>query len=236
MHFLTIENAKTIKGQKKGYLTGILYLAPANEARAAGYTTPNACPFASAGCKAACLFTAGRGVFPKIKAARIRKTVELMGGAKWNERPNAQAAVKLADDIAALVRKAQRENLIPAVRLNGTSDYPVHGWELTDQFPEVQFYDYTKDFARMKDFLAGKLPKNYHLTFSRSEKNHAQALEILDAGGLVAMVFNKLPKRFAGFKVKDGDESDLTFTRGAGILGLKAKGKARKDKSGFVIS
>lgn len=236
MHFLTIENAKTTKGEKKGYLTGILYLAPANEAKSAGYSVPNACPFASAGCKSACLFTAGRGIFPKIKAARIRKTVELMGGANWNERPNAQAAAKLADDIAALIRKATREGLTPAIRLNGTSDYPVHGWEIMDQFPRVQFYDYTKDFARMKDFLAGKLPKNYHLTFSRSEKNHAQALEILDAGGLVAMVFSALPKTLLGYRVKNGDESDLTFTRGAGILGLKAKGKARKDTSGFVIS
>lgn len=235
MHFLTIENAKTTKGEKKGYLTGILYLAPANEAKLAGYNTPNACPFASAGCKSACLFTAGRGAFSNVRSARIRKTVELMGGANWNERPNARAAAQLADDIAALVRKAKRLGLRPAVRLNGTSDYPVHGWEIMDQFPRVQFYDYTKDYARMLDFLSGKLPKNYHLTFSRSEKNHAQALGILNAGGLVAMVFKDLPKTYAGHLVKNGDESDLTFTRGAGILGLKAKGKARKDQTGFVI-
>lgn len=236
MHFLTIENAKTTKGEKKGYLTGILYLAPADEAKNAGYNVPNACPFASAGCRAACLYTAGRGAFSNVQSARIRKTVELMGGLKWYDKPHPAALEKLRADIAALEKKAKRLGLRPAVRLNGTSDFPVHSWGLMEQFPKIQFYDYTKDGFKLSQFLAGKLPKNYHLTFSRSEKNHAQALEILNAGGLVAMVFrHEPPKTFLGYRVKNGDESDLTFTRGAGILGLKAKGRARKDKSGFVI-
>ncbi len=236
MHFLTIENAKTIKGQKKGYLTGILYLAPANEARAAGYTTPNACPFASAGCKSACLFTAGRGAFSNVRAARIRKTIELMAGKKWNEIPHPGALEKLRADIAALEKKAKRLKLKPAVRLNGTSDFPVDTWGLMEHFPRVQFYDYTKNSGRMILFLAGKLPKNYFLTFSRSEHNQSTALEILDKGGQIAAVFSELPKKWFGARVKNGDESDLTFTRGAGILGLKAKGKARKDQSGFVVT
>lgn len=235
MHFLTIENAKTTKGEKKGYLTGILYLAPANEAKSAGYDVPNACPFASAGCKRACLFTAGRGAFSNVKLARIRKTIELMAGKKWNEKPHPGALEKLRADIAALEKKAKRLKMRPAVRLNGTSDFPVHSWDLMEQFPKIQFYDYTKDFSRMKLFLSEALPKNYHLTFSRSEKNTAECIEILRRGGLVAMVFKDVPKKFMGHAVKNGDESDLTFTRGKGILGLKAKGKARKDQSGFVI-
>ena len=235
MRYLTIENAKTTKGESLGYLTGILYLAPADEAARAGYDVKNACPFASAGCKSACLFTAGRGAFPKIRAARIRKSVELMGGRNWNQRPNAQAAAHLADDIAALIRKAKREKLIPAVRLNGTSDYPVHKWEIMEQFPDVQFYDYTKDIQKFLAFTRGELPKNYHLTFSRSESNALNTQGALEAGGLVAMVFDTVPKKYMGRRVLDGDESDLTFTRGKGILGLKAKGKARKDASNFVI-
>lgn len=239
MKYLTIENAKTTKGESLGYLTGILYLAPANEAAAAGYkTVKNACPFASKGCKAACLFTAGRGVFSNVKEARIRKSVELMGGRKWNDKPNAAALLALHADIEALIRKAARMKLKPAVRLNGTSDYPVHNWGLMEAYPDVQFYDYTKDAPKMNDFLSGLLPENYHLTFSRSEEHFSglASQEFLKRGALVAMVFDTVPKSYGGRKVSNGDESDLTFTRGVGILGLKAKGKARKDVSNFVIS
>lgn len=235
MRYLAIGDTKTIKGEEHGYLTGVMYLAPANEARAAGYDVKNACPFASKECAKLCLFTAGRGAFDSVREARIKKSVELMAGRRWDERPPADRLDILADDIAFLVRKAKRDGLKPAVRLNGTSDYPVHKWGLMERFPDVQFYDYTKDAARMRDYLDGKLPKNYHLTFSRSEDNDANAINFLNDGALVAMVFDNLPKTYAGRRVKDGDESDLTFTRGRGILGLKAKGKARKAAPGFVI-
>lgn len=234
MEFLSVENAKTTKGEALGYLTGIMYLAPANEAKV--YGVPNACPFASAGCKSACLFTAGRGAFNNVREARINKSRKLFAGLKWNSTPHAEALESLRNDIASLERKAIRGGLKPAVRLNGTSDYPVHAWGLMEQFPGVQFYDYTKDTLKMSEYLRGKLPRNYHLTFSRSETNGAKAREMVEAGALVAMVFKApLPKKYLGAKVLDGDESDLTFTRGKGILGLKAKGKARKDLSGFVV-
>lgn len=158
-----------------------------------------------------------------------------MAGRKFTDRPHAAALEILAADIEELVRKAKKAGLTPAIRLNGTSDYPVHNWGLMERFPGVQFYDYTKDAVRMEHYLDGKLPKNYHLTFSRSELNHDTALKFLERGALVAMVFDRLPKMYAGRRVKNGDESDLTFTRGAGILGLKAKGKARQAAPGFVI-
>jgi len=240
MKYITIDNAKTTKGESSGYLTGILYLAPANEAKQAGFNVPNACPFASAGCKAACLFTAGRGAFSNVREARIRKSVELMGGKKWNEAPDAPRLEELAADIAALVRKAKLEKKRPAVRLNGTSDYPVENWGLMEMFKSVQFYDYTKDHKKYLDYLEGKLPKNYHLTFSRSENNGDTALDILRAGGQVAVVYKELQNaidyaRKAGVNVIDGDANDLTFKAGAGVLALRAKGKAKKDVSGFVI-
>lgn len=235
MIYLAIGDTKTIKGEAHGYLTGVMYLAPANEARAAGYDVKNACPFASKECAKLCLFTAGRGAFDSVRDARIKKSVGLMSGRRWDEKPDADKIEVLADDIEFLVRKAARDGLKPAVRLNGTSDYPVHKWGLMERFPDVQFYDYTKDAARMREYLAGGLPKNYHLTFSRSEDNDVIAREFLKKGALVAMVFDELPKTYAGRRVKDGDESDLTFTRGRGILGLKAKGKARRASPGFVI-
>src|SRR5437773_1956972 len=68
--YLSVGNdAKTVKGQKKGYLTGILYLAPATVA--GGRTV---CPFSTAGCRRVCLYTAGRGGFNVVQNARIRKT------------------------------------------------------------------------------------------------------------------------------------------------------------------
>ena len=229
MKLLSIDtNAKTIKGQQKGFMTGILYLAPSDQSG-----VMNTCPFATKGCREACLYTAGRGAFPKIKQARINKTL-------WLARDKDGFIAQLVKDIHALIRKAKRENMTPCVRLNGTSDLPVETWGIMEQFPDVQFYDYTKNPKRMIANLAGEMPKNYSLTFSRAETpaNQKHAQIVLDRGGTVAAVFaNDLPKIHGKPRVINGDESDLRFTDPKGVIvGLKAKGKARKDTSGFVIA
>jgi hypothetical protein len=225
-------NAKTIKGQAKGFLTGILYLAPVKESGAI-----NVCPHASQGCAAACLFTAGRGAFDNVRNARIAKTLEFV-------RDRAAFMEILAADVSRLIKKAEKLGMTPCVRLNGTSDLP---WEkipcgsfanIMERFPAIQFYDYTKNPNRIAAYLEGKLPANYQLTFSRSEDNGQIALSILGSGGNVAIVFSsaKLPESFQGKPVVDGDESDLRFLDPRGcVVGLKAKGKARKDLSGFVV-
>ena len=218
-------NAKTVKGQGRGFLTGILYLAPVKESGAI-----NVCPHASQGCAASCLFTAGRGAFDNVRNARIAKTLAFV-------QNRAGFMATLAGDVAKLA-------MTPCVRLNGTSDLP---WEniscedsrnIMERFPAIQFYDYTKNPNRIASYLAGEMPSNYHLTFSRSEDNGKVALSILKSGGNVAMVFSSanLPPQYEGSIVVNGDETDLRFLdpRGA-IVGLKAKGKARKDQSGFVI-
>ena len=61
-------NAKTVKGQKAGYMTAILYLAPSTQS---GFQV---CPMASEGCKKACLYTAGHGAFNNVQQGRINKT------------------------------------------------------------------------------------------------------------------------------------------------------------------
>jgi hypothetical protein len=226
---LTSENAKTSKGENLGFLTGILYLAPANE------SGKNTCPFASTGCAAACLFTAGRGAFDSVREARLAKTYYLWQGVS-------HFIDNLELNVHALERKAKREGLTPCVRPNGTSDLP---WEtmkgnkkksIIALFPHVQFYDYTKNPSRMKKYLRGEMPANYHLTFSRSECNHDTCLEILAMGGNVAVVFEKMPQEWCGREVISGDDHDLRFLDKAGVVvGLKAKGKAKKDISGFVI-
>jgi hypothetical protein len=128
--------------------------------------------------------------------------------------------------------------MVPCVRLNGTSDL---GWEgiareLMQKYPDVQFYDYTKVLGRMLRFLEGKFPSNYHLTFSKSESNDADVLQVLQNGGNVAVVFKNMPVQYNGYNVVDGDASDLRFLDSTNVIvGLKAKGKARKDTSGFVV-
>jgi hypothetical protein len=171
---LTFANAKTPKGESRGVLTGILYLVPSD-----GSGLGNLCPHASAGCRAACLFTAGRGVMEPIKAGRMRKTRLFFESAP-------RFVDMLAADIARLVKRAERKGMSPAVRLNGTSDVPwermrgTDGQTLMERFPGVQFYDYTKRPNRVN------LPANYHLTFSRSECNDAQCEIELSRGRNVA--------------------------------------------------
>lgn len=229
MKLLSINaDAKTSKGNAQGYLTGIQYLAPLGIAQRG-----TVCPMASKGCARACLYTAGRGAFTATQAARIARTQY------WADSPE-QHAMQLREEVASLVRTALKKGMQPAVRLNGTSDI---SWEATEareaihENPSVRFYDYTKSYPRMLAFLEGKFPSNYSLTFSRSETNEKDCLSVLRAGGNVAVVFRHvLPKRWKGFPVVSGDESDLRFLDPKGtVIGLIAKGKAKADRSGFVV-
>lgn len=237
MHYLTTENAKTSKGESLGFLTGILYLAPSDLSGVV-----NVCQHASTGCRAACLYSAGRGAFSNVQNARIRKTREFAADPKL-------FVEKLADDITSLERMAMAQGLTPAVRLNGTSDLPWHrmgghkGESLMSRFPSIQFYDYTKDAARALDYVNGLLPHNYKLTFSLSEVNREKAMALLQTKRInIAAVFAlpksvELPLFYRDVPVIDGDAHDLRFMDPTGcIVGLYAKGKATKDTSGFALS
>ena len=145
-------------------------------------------------------------------------------------------------EITAGIKKAAKNGKQPCFRLNLTSDLPwekikFNGQSVFESFPNVQFYDYCKSPERMTKFVNGEMPSNYHLTFSRSESNGALALAFLKSGGNVAMVFRKsLPATYFGHEVIDGDETDLRFLDGSGkIIGLKEKGLAKKDLTGFVL-
>ncbi len=238
MKYLSVSaDAKTVKGQKKGYLTGILYLAPHRESG-----VMNVCAHATPGCIATCLFTAGRGVFPKVRQARINRTIEF----KQNHTLFVDQLVK---EITSLCKRAAKRKLIPVVRLNGTSDLPwelikgSNGKSLMNTFPGVQFYDYTKIRARVDRFRYVIREPNYHLTFSRSECNvgDCQHLLLKPTDCNVAVVFETkrgepLPAEWGGYPVIDGDKHDLRFLDPLGVIvGLRAKGKARKDTSGFVV-
>jgi hypothetical protein len=229
MKLLTTANTKIRKGEKLGFQTFGIHLAPAN---LSGF---NVCKDASVGCAASCLNTAGMGVFSNVQIARIEKT-------RLFFKDKALFLSRLFKEITAAIKSAKKKELTATFRLNLTSDLPwekikLHGVSILELFPEATFYDYTKSPERMTAFLAGEMPKNYHLTFSRSETNGAIAESILKSGGNVAMVFRKsLPAQYLGADVINGDETDLRFLDGAGkIIGLVEKGKAKKDESGFVI-
>ena len=222
-------DAKTVKGETQGYLTGILYGAPAETSG-----VMNTCTFATDGCKASCLFTAGRAAFtPTIITGRINKT-------RWYHAEPETFKAQLRSNIRSLIRKASKQGFVPCVRLNGTTDIPKLAMQFAAEFPSVMFYDYTK---LPKPWLRER--SNYKLTFSLSENNESDARQALAHGVNVAVVFHvkkgqPLPTHFMGHEVIDGDLTDLRFTDGkasdgrAVIVGVRAKGKAKKDVSGFV--
>lgn len=240
---LTIDgNPKIIKGNKLGYMTAILHLSPADVAGVG-----NMCPHSTPGCRAACLNLAGRGGMlhkdtgtNTIQEARKRKTREFVAN-------NSVFASRLIKEIEKFVAKAIRKGAIPCVRLNGTSDIlwehiKVDGKSIMEYFPNVQFYDYTKFPSRS---FATKLP-NYHITFSMAENNAAKAAIALNNSMNVAVVFHvkrgkPLPSTYdiggVPVPVIDGDDTDLRFLDPKGVVvGLRAKGKAKKDTTGFVKS
>lgn len=234
---LTDNNTKTRKGESVGYYSVILHFAPSE---VSGYQV---CPMASAGCIATCLNTAGRGgmfkageTTNKIQECRKRRTRMF-----FEQRETFMQL--LEHDIEHAQRRANKLGLILTVRLNGTSDLAwekIRPWSIGfrnifERFPEIQFYDYTKVAPRMfKQGTAG-FPSNYHLTFSASENNHADCKNVLQNGFNVAVVVPKALKETISGAI-DGDKTDLRFLDGSGkLILLSAKGKAKKDITGFVI-
>ena len=246
MKLLSVGNPKILKGEKYGFNSYILHLAPAN---LSGYET---CPKRTDGCTGACLNLAGRGgLFKKgettnvIQEARIRKTKMF-----FEDRIAFMKA--LVDDIELAIKQSGKKGLVPVFRLNGTSDlswekYPVlrkvDGQlkmfrNIFEAFAEVQFYDYTKVLGRKVSQV-----KNYHLTFSAADGNDLDVVKAVGQGYNIAVVFGAkkgkpLPTEYLGLPVIDADEHDLRFIDSNGgkqvVAGLHMKGKAVKDTSGFV--
>ena len=213
-------NPKTAKSTDYGFLTGILHLAPHIQS---GYQV---CASASPGCSSQCLYFQGRGRMSTVQQARIRKTK------LYFENREAFLA-DLIKDISSLVRRADKNNLKPCVRLNGTSDIRWESTGIMDLFPSTIFYDYTKHKNRKR------LPKNYSLTFSRSEVTPNEDVDqAINNGMNVAVVFkDRLPLYWNNIPVIDGTTHDLRFLDPKScIVGLVAKGTATKDKTGFVVS
>ena len=219
-------NAKTKKNAIKTY---ILYLAPSN------LSGINVCPYASKGYILGCLNTAGHGQFNSVQFARLNKTLIFK-----ENRP--KFYIQLANELLKIHDKAIKQNIDIAIRLNGTSDIDHlnelirhTGIDFLDNFySNLKFYDYTKNPNIAKKYLNS----NYKITFSRSEINDMQVNQVLQMGANVAVVFkNELPLTYKGYNVINGDESDLRYYDPKNvIIGLKAKGKAKNDRTNFVIN
>lgn len=255
----SLDSAKAIKAQGYGYLNAIHYLAPGSLSGA------NLCAHASPACLAACLgwqsgqaaMVANDSDINSVRASRIEKARRFM-----ESRPAYMWDMVKATALA--IRAAKRKRLKLCARPNGSSDIPFEGVGIDlspDQaaaiarivkrpiaagryrnimalFHWIQFVDYTKNAARMRKQAATHWPKNYSLTFSRSETNESDALKLLTEGFNVAIVFaGGLPRRWNGFRVIDGDKHDLRHLDPRGVVvGLAPKGrKAKRDESGFVV-
>jgi hypothetical protein len=219
-------NIKTAKNILESY---IMYMAPADTVQGL-----NLCPFASDGCKKVCIYTTGRGRFSNVQLSRINKS-------KFWGYDRANFYIQLANELLKIHDKAIKQNKQIAVRLNGTSDIDhlyllerYSGIDFLDQFySSILFYDYTKNVNHISRYRN----TSYKITFSRSETNEAEAKKVLKLGGNVAVVFSdQLPETWNGYQVINGDETDLRYFDPINVVvGLKAKGDAKKDRSGFVV-
>jgi hypothetical protein len=218
-------DAKTKKGQKYGFLTGIMYLTPALG------SGEQFCPMSYlAQCEDACLNLAGRGAMNINQMSRLRKAL-------FFNQYREQFKALLLKEVKRVIRMAARMGLIPLFRFNGTSDIR---WErvfpsLFTMFPDVQFYDYTKIPNRKS------VPANYDLTFSYSGvPAYRWAIDRAKAQGMrIATVFRSrdvIPETFDGLDCIDGDDSDVRHLDPQNVIvALYAKGPAKHDQTGFVI-
>lgn len=227
-----ISNPKTAKDSER-IESVILHFAPYTLAGVG-----NVCAWASSGCIGSCLNTAGRGRFDSTQAARIERTRLFM-------RDRREFMGRLERELIALERRAERSGSLAVARLNGTSDI---GWEsertlgasIPERFPGIVFYDYTKSKARaLRSVTDPRWPQNYALTLSRSETWQSGEVGDMVARGVnVAVVFRgpELPTEFEGARVIDGTLSDWRFRDPRGVVvGLLPKGRAKADRSGFVV-
>lgn len=187
----------------------------------------NVCASSTPECRKYCINWSGNGFYGSVQTARLKKT-------KLFHQNRTLFLRGLHGSIEQNIGRATRQGKQLAVRLNVFSDIM---WEKIDKslfdYP-IQFYDYTKHVKRYQRWLDGNLPDNYHLCFSRSERNDKESEQFLALGGQVNYVFHDIPTYHLGYKVIDGDEHDFRWLDGPGIIGVKSKGRLRGKTSNFV--
>jgi hypothetical protein len=236
MPLITTSVERLMNGVAEGYLAGIIYLAPERQAG----DGINVCKYATGECKKDCLYTSGRGQMSSVQEARIGRT------RLWNEDTE-EFYRQATEEIDALIRKAERLKLVPAIRLNGTSDIDhskyIRWFNTAHRLGKkpTRFYDYSK----YPDRCLQNDDPNYHITYSHGGLSRLEVSKRhLQQGFNVTVVFavkkgEPLPKTWNGYRVIDGDIHDLRFLDPEGVVvGLRAKGRAKKTSpvtNGFVV-
>jgi len=218
----TNHSSKLTKNGKVGQLTYGVYLSPA---MTSGY---NVCLHSTPECRLGCLATSGRAAIDifsghtRIADARIKKT-------KLFHEDQQFFMNWLFAEIKAKKAKAEKLGLFFSVRLNCTSDIDWamvkhNGMNVFEAFPDVQFYDYTKQVTKLFNPIA-----NYHLTLSYTGYKDNIYQSMLKSGNNIAVVFDvkheeDLPETFMGFPVVNGDLTDYRVADAKGVVvGLKWK-------------
>ena len=257
----TVGNPKILKGVKKGYMSIVLMLSPAYLSgrevcafRTDGCTraclnTAGQGGIVKGGAKQTEEVIRKSNVVQQARVLRTDMLYEKTPGKTSTPVVTEAFGSLMIHDIKQLVDFCDKYNITPSVRLNGTSDLlwekmPVHAKRnIMAWYPKVKFYDYTKYplASRMEH------PKNYFLNYSLNEdpESPRRAHQYLIAGMNAVAVFSTrrgrpLPRtwKISGqtFKVIDGDLHDLRFIDPSpAIVGLRAKGFAQGDTTGFVI-
>ena len=252
--FFSTDSAKAVKANAFGYLNAINYMAPANDAGVG-----NLCSHHTPGCYDPCLARWSGQASMRKEGEDNATTLSRKAKARYFMKERQNFMNEMAWHIASQSRTAKAHNLALCVRLNGGTDIAyermafiplpwlidairrIQGRSIAakpitimDLFPDEQFVDYTKNPLRFDK----PLPRNYSLTFSRSESNEAQAIDLLRRGFNVAAIFaDARPQSLWGFSVIDGDQHDLRHLDPYGVVvGLTPKGnKINRDRTGFVI-
>ena len=187
-NILTINSdPKTIKGLKKGYITAIIYLSPHKK------SGKNLCAFASPGCIDACLDIAGRGKMNFTQKARLKRS-HFFTKDKINYLNNVVLR------ISNFIQYAKNKNLIPVIRLNGTSDIPYENIKIK-----------LNDLLQYKRLNNAK-HKNVFMSFIQNNKIK-ESLNIMDIFKNIQFYdYSKYPLNKRPNAIKQANY-DLTFSR-----------------------
>jgi len=230
-------NPKTRKALDFFNIEGsIMHLASADSVSELLGRKVTTCPLARLNkCDTGCLDHQGRGRMDSVTHARLKKTARF-----FNER--SEFIGQLRGELSLQEKRAAKKGKRSVARLDGTSDLGL-AEGLSPEFPGTQFLDYTKVTARYLRWIRGRKAgrfANYSLTYSLGAGNRSDAIEVLQAGGNVAVVFRlrkgqPLPDKWEGFDVIDGDLHDFRFLDPENVVvGLRSKGTSYHDRSGFV--
>ena len=219
-------STKIEKGKKLDIFTGILYLKPADQV-----TTKTLCAAAELmDCKDGCLISSGQLGKKAGSNAATKRTIMFA----------LQPDLFKRHLIAEITTHHLNYGDSLAIRLNGTSD--IDWSDVIASLPDVQFYDYTKIYARILKSQFNKLP-NYDLTFSGSANNTktlAMTARAIKAGYRTVLAVNtaetkgeyKLPSKLGDIPLINMDDTDVRFKDDAAAVGvLKRKGSNKTERA-----